>query len=161
MLFLDIINKECKDVDVLGLNVYRGKSFGDLYDRVKKEYGKPVILTEFGADAFNAISNEEDQDAQAKILKSNWEEIYANAAGMGKSGNSLGGFTFQFSDGWWKFAQTKNLDVHDTNASWSNGGYLSDYDKGENNMNEEWFGICAKGKTNSDGTYDLYPRSAY
>ena len=161
LLFLDIINKECKDVDVLGLNVYRGKSFGDLYDRVKKEYGKPVILTEFGADAFNATSNEEDQDAQAKILKSNWEEIYANAAGMGKSGNSLGGFTFQFSDGWWKFAQTKNLDVHDTNASWSNGGYLSDYDKDENNMNEEWFGICAKGKTNSDGTYDLYPRSAY
>ncbi len=32
---------------------------------------------------------------------------------------------------------------------------------GENNMNEEWFGICAKGPTNERGLYDLYPRAAY
>lgn len=161
LLFLDIIAKECKDVDILGINVYRGISFGDLYDRVKKEYGKPVLLTEFGSDAFNAVTNEEDQNAQATILKGNWKEIYENAAGLGKSGNSLGGFTFQFSDGWWKFGQTKNLDIHDTNASWSNGGYSFDYVDGENNMNEEWFGICAKGPTNANGMYQLYPRSAY
>ncbi len=161
LLFLDIIAKECKDVDILGINVYRGISFGDLYERVKKEYGKPVLLSEFGSDAFNAIANAEDQNGQANILRGNWKEIYENAAGMGKSGNSLGGFTFQFSDGWWKFGQTKLLDVHDTNASWSNGGYPFDYAKGENNMNEEWFGICAKGPNNAKGNYQLYPRSAY
>lgn len=161
LLFLDIIAKDCPDVDILGLNVYRGISFGDLFDRVKKEYGKPVLLSEFGSDAFNALTNSEDQNAQANILKGNWKEIYENAAGLGKAGNSLGGFTFQFSDGWWKFQQTKNLDVHDTNASWSNGGYSFDYVQGENNMNEEWFGICAKGTTNSNGNYQLYPRTAY
>ena len=161
LLFLDIIAKECKDVDILGVNVYRGISFGDMYERVKKEYGKPVLLSEFGSDAFNAIANAEDQNGQANILRGNWKEIYENAAGMGKSGNSLGGFTFQFSDGWWKFGQTKLLDVHDTNASWSNGGYPFDYAKGENNMNEEWFGICAKGPNNAKGNYQLYPRSAY
>ncbi len=161
LLFLDIIAQECKDVDVLGINVYRGASFTDLYTRVEKEYGKPVLLTEFGSDAFNAITMEEDQQAQAWYLKSNWQEIYENAAGLGKSGNSLGGFTFQFSDGWWKYGQTKNLDVHDTNASWSNGGYLFDYQPGQNNMNEEWFGICAKGPTNAQGFYQLYPRAAY
>jgi hypothetical protein len=132
-----------------------------MFERVKKEYGKPVLLSEFGSDAFNAVVNAEEQNGQANILKGNWKEIYENAAGLGKSGNSLGGFTFQFSDGWWKFGQTKNLDIHDTNASWSNGGYAFDYVKGENNMNEEWFGICAKGPTNSNGTYQLYPRSAY
>jgi hypothetical protein len=31
----------------------------------------------------------------------------------------------------------------------------------DNNMNEEWFGICAKGPTNARGLYDLYPRAAY
>ena len=82
-------------------------------------------------------------------------------AGIGKANNSIGGFTFQFSDGWWKFGQTRNLDVHDANASWANGGYLYDYEEGENNMNEEWFGICAKGPTDANGFYQLFPRAAY
>ncbi|MEL7221940.1 MAG: glycosidase, partial [Bacteroidota bacterium] len=68
---------------------------------------------------------------------------------------------FQFSDGWWKFGQTKNLDVHDNNASWANGGYSRDLAEGENNMNEEWFGVCAKGPTNERGLYELFPRAAY
>ncbi len=161
LLFLDIIAKECTDIDILGINTYRGLTFTDLYDRAKKEINKPVMLTEFGADAYNTQANQEDEEYQAKVLVSNWKEIYSNAAGMGKNGNSLGGFTFQFSDGWWKTGQTSNLDEHDATASWSNGGYLNDYVAGENNMNEEWFGICAKGKTNERGTYELYPRAAY
>ena len=161
LLFLDIIAKNCKDVDILGTNVYRGVSFGDLFERVKKEYGKPLFFSEFGADSFNVLTNQEDQKAQAFYLKGNWKEIYENAAGMGKAGNSLGGFTFQFSDGWWKYGQTKNLEAHDSNASWSNGGYQKDFTEGENNMNEEWFGICAKGPSNEKGLYQLYPRAAY
>ena len=161
LLFLDIMTKECKDVDVFGINSYRGISFTDLFDRVKNESGKPIMFTEFGADAYNEITNDEAQESQAKYLLNNWKEIYANAAGMGKAGNSIGGFTFQFSDGWWKYKQTENLDVHDVNASWVNGGYLYDYTPGENNMNEEWFGICAKGATNERGNYELYPRAAY
>lgn len=161
LLFLDIIAQECKDVDIYGTNMYRGISFGDTFERVKNEYGKPVMFTEFGADAFNAVQNQEDQQAQAYYMVGNWKEIYANAAGLGKTGNSIGGFTFQFSDGWWKYGQTKNLNIHDNNASWANGGYQSDFVEGENNMNEEWFGICAKGPTNSKGLYTLYPRAAY
>ena len=161
LLFLDIIKENCKDVDVLGLNVYRGVSFGDIFERVKKTINKPILFSEFGSDAFNALENAEDQKSQAYFDVQNWKEIYQNAAGLGKTGNSIGGFTFQFSDGWWKFGQTKNLDIHDDNASWSNGGYSFDYVKGQNNMNEEWFGICAKGPTNQRGTYELYPRAAY
>ena len=161
LLFLDIIAKECKDIDILGINCYRGESFGDLFSRVKNEYGKPVLFTEFGSDAYNSVTQSEAQKEQADILLKNWAEIYLNAAGVGNSGNSLGGFTFQFTDGWWKFMQNSNLTVHDTNASWANGGYLFDYVEGENNMNEEWFGICAKGKPDSRGIYENYPRAAY
>lgn len=161
VLFLNIIAKEAPDVDIYGTNVYRGISFTDLYQQVKETYGKPVLLTEFGSDAFNAKTMEEDQRDQAHYLRNNWKEIYENAAGMGKSDNSIGGFTFQFSDGWWKYDQTTNFDVHDINASWSNGGYAFDYVEGENNMNEEWFGITAKGPTNQMGLYNLYPRAAY
>ncbi|WP_040249555.1 glycoside hydrolase family 2 TIM barrel-domain containing protein [Psychroserpens mesophilus] len=161
LLFAEIIAEECKDVDIYGTNMYRGKSFGDAFERVKNELDKPIMFTEFGADAFNALSNQEDQKMQAFFMVENWKEIYQNAAGLGKSGNSIGGFTFQFSDGWWKLGQTKNLDIHDNGASWSNGGYYLDTENGSNNMNEEWFGICAKGPNNARGLYTLYPRAAY
>ncbi len=160
LLFLDIIAEECLDVDIFGINVYRGASFNDLFEKVKNEYGKPVLLTEVGADAFNDSTKREDQCAQAWYLRENWREMYQNAAGNG-SENVIGGFTFQSSDGWWKHGQTFNLDVHDTHASWSNGGYFHDYMDGQNNMNEEWFGICAKGQTDENGHYPLFPRAAY
>ncbi len=161
LLFMELIVEECKDVDIYGTNMYRGVSFGDAFQRVKDEFNKPILFTEFGADAFNAIDQQEDQYSQAYYMTGNWKEIYANAAGLGLAGNSIGGFTFQFSDGWWKYGQTKNLDVHDNNASWSNGGYPRDLAPGENNMNEEWFGVCAKGPTNFRGLYTLYPRASY
>ena len=161
VLFIDIIAEECKDVDVFGTNMYRGASFTDAFETVKEKLDMPIMLTEFGSDAFNVLDNAEDQKMQAYYMVSNWKDIYLNAAGLGKSENAIGGFTFQFSDGWWKFGQTKNLEVHDNNASWSNGGYQLDYTPGENNMNEEWFGICAKGPTNERGLYTLYPRASY
>ena len=159
--FIDIIAEECIDVDIYGTNMYRGKSFGDAFERIKKELNMPIMFTEFGADAFDALENKEDQKMQAFYMVENWKEIYENAAGLGKTGNSIGGFTFQFSDGWWKFGQTRNLEVQDNNASWANGGYDFDFKKGRNNMNEEWFGICAKGPRNEKGFYKLYPRAAY
>lgn len=159
--FLDIIVSECPDVDVLGINIYRGISFTDAFATVKQKYDKPVMFTEFGADAFNSKTQQEDQSTQAEYLLANWKEIYQNAAGQDKSQNCIGGFTFQWSDGWWKTGQTINLDKHDSTASWSNGGYKNDFVKGVNNMNEEWFGICAKGPSYSNGTYPLYPRAAY
>ena len=161
VLFMDIIAQECRDVDIIGINCYRGKSFGDLFQKVKTSVNKPIMFTEFGADAFNAIKNAEDQKSQAYYDLWSWKEIYENAAGLGKANNSIGGFTFQFSDGWWKYKQTIDLKVHNNNASWANGGYEFDFTLGSNNMNEEWFGICAKGKTNEKGLYKLYPRAAY
>jgi hypothetical protein len=161
LLYIDIIAKECKDIDILGTNMYRGKSFGDTFERVKKELNLPIMYTEFGSDAFHAIQHKEDQKSQAFYLLENWKEIYENAAGLGKADNSIGGFTFHFSDGWWKYLQTKNLFIHDVNSSWANGGYAFDFKKGSNNMNEEWFGICSKGPTNDKGLYVLYPRAAY
>ncbi|MFY0608658.1 MAG: hypothetical protein JXR10_18210 [Cyclobacteriaceae bacterium] len=161
LVYLDIIAEECTDIDIYGVNMYRGLSFGDAFERVKKELDKPLLFTEFGSDAYHAIAKKEDQEMQAYYLLENWKEIYQNVAGAGKAGNSIGGFTFQFSDGWWKFGQTKNLSKHDTNASWVNAGYSRDFERGENNMNEEWFGICAKGPSDENGLYSLFPRAAY
>lgn len=163
VLFIDIIAEECPDIDIYGTNTYRGVSFTDMFDVVKDKLDMALVFTEFGSDAYNAKENKEDQKMQAYYNLGNWKEIYQNAAGLGKSGISIGGFTFQFSDGWWKygFDDRENADRHDNNASWTNGGYDWDLAPGQNNMNEEWFGICAKGPTNERGLYDLYPRASY
>jgi len=159
--YLDIIAEEVPDLDVFGANVYRGRSFRDLFARVNETLGLPVMLTEFGADAWNAREMREDQVTQARYLLSQWREIYEESAGKGRTGVSIGGLTFQFSDGWWKTGQEFDLDVHNTTASWPNDAYPEDFVEGENNMNEEWWGICAKGPTDPRGLYELYPRAAF
>ncbi len=159
--YIDIIAEECKGLDIMGTNVYRGISARDLYEEVRDKLGVPVMYTEFGCDAFNACTMKEDQHTQAHFLLGQWQEIYEQSAGKGRVGNCIGGMTFQWSDGWWKFMQESRLDIHDTNASWPNAGYPVDYREGDNNMNEEWWGICAKGYTDVNGIYDVYPRAAY
>lgn len=159
--YLDIIAEECKNLDVFGTNVYRGISVRDLYQVVRDKMGIPVVFTEFGCDAFNARTEREDQHMQAHYLVGQWREIYEQSAGKGRVGNAIGGMVFQWSDGWWKYGQDSRLDVHDTHASWPNGGIDWDYTEGENNMNEEWWGVCAKGPADGRGLFELYPRAAY
>ncbi len=159
--YIDIIAQEAKGLDVFGTNVYRGISFRDLFDVVKAKLNRPVLFTEFGADAFNGREHREDQVTQARYLLAQWQEIYEHSSGKGLSGNAIGGLTFQWSDGWWKTGQETDLDIHDTNASWANDAYPEDFVKGENNMHEEWWGIMAKGPTDARGMFDLFPRAAY
>jgi hypothetical protein len=159
--YIDLIAELCPDMDLLGTNVYRGQGFTSLWKDVKKKLDLPVVLFEFGSDAFNARKSEEDQLAQARFLKSQWQELYNKAYSNEEEGNSVGGFVFEWRDEWWKYLQTQNLDVHDTHASWANQGYPFDWVAGKNNMNEEWFGITAMGELNSDGVYTVRPRLAY
>jgi len=158
--YIDILAQECPSVDVFGTNVYRGISARDLFDVVHEKLDRPVMFTEFGADAWNERTMREDQAMQARYLLGQWREIYEQSAGKGRAGNAIGGFIFQWSDGWWKYRQEERLDVHDTNASWPNGGY-DDFVEGQNNMNEEWWGICAKGRPDDQGLYTLHPRAAF
>jgi hypothetical protein len=159
--YLDLIAKYCHGLDIFGTNVYRGPSARDLFDKVKRTLDLPVMFTEFGADAFNAKTGHEDALAQAEIELAQWHEIYDQGYGKGHVGNAIGGFIFQWTDGWWKVGQEKNLDIHDTVATWSNAAYAYDYSPGENNMNEEWFGISALGMPDARGLYHVRPRVAY
>ena len=159
--YLDIIADEIPDLDVFGANVYRGISFGQLFKEVSEKLDRPVMFTEFGADVWDARNMREDQVTQARYLIGQWREIYEQSAGKGLVGNSIGGLTFQWSDGWWKFGQEDRLDIQDTNASWANAGYPEDFVEGDNNMNEEWWGIVAKGPADHNNLYELYPRAAY
>ena len=89
------------------------------------------MFTEFGADAFNAREHARGPGHPGRYLLGQWQEIYEQSAGKGRVGNAIGGLTFQWSDGWWKFGQDERLDIHDTNASWPNDAYPEDFVEGE------------------------------
>ncbi|MDH3987468.1 MAG: hypothetical protein OEV12_13830, partial [Gammaproteobacteria bacterium] len=161
--YIDLIAEYVPELDVLGVNTYRGKSFTNLWEEAKAKLDLPVVFFEFGSDAYNARTRQEDMLSQATMLKDQWQEMYSKSYGNGEEGNSIGGFVFEWRDEWWKYGveDQANLDIHDTNASWANGGYPSDYVDGQNNMNEEWWGITRLGTVNSDGVYRAEPRMAY
>ena len=159
--YVDLIAELCPQLDVFGTNVYRGRSARDLFQVVHQKLHVPVLFTEFGADAFDAKRFKEDELTQARVLLAQWQELYLESAGQGGVGNAVGGFVFQWSDGWWKYGLESRLDIHDTNAGWPNSAYPEDFVEGENNMNEEWWGLCAKGQPDERGLFPLYPRAAY
>ena len=158
--YIDLIAELVPSLDILGSNAYRGPSFTSLWADVDEKLDLPVVFFEFGSDAFNAREYREDQAAQALILRDQWLEMYNKSAGNGEEGNAIGGFVFEWRDEWWKYLQEENLDTQDNNASWSNQAYLFDWAEGQNNMNEEWFGITALGPANSEGVYTARPRMA-
>jgi len=137
------------EVDVWGLNVYRGMTFGDLFTTWAERSQLPMFLGEFGADAYNAHANgqnngAEDQAAQAEATTALAQELVANSALT--DGASLGGCLFEFADEWWKDGGG-DPNVHDVGGVAPGGGPHPDQV-----FNEEWWGIVEIDRT---------PRQAY
>ncbi len=147
LLGLDVANQTCPDIDMVACIIYRGKSFGNLFNSLKATFNRPVVLSEFGADSYDAYRGKEDQNMQAFYLESQWRQIYENLAiSKPGAGNCLGGTMFEWTDEWWKYNpdNPQGWSVHNTEAGWSNPSYYLDIQAPKNmNMNEEWFGIVA------------------
>lgn len=166
---LDVANTYAPDVDILGVIMYRGKTFGNIFHALRRTYDKPVVLVEFGADAYNAEEQKEDEDMQAFFLKSQWAEIAGNLAGAATgeksgAGNCLGGVMFEWTDEWWKHNEWDAAAAaqHDTASNWSNGAYFRDIKAERNmNMNEEWFGLMRITAEKESGVDKREPRKTY
>ena len=152
---LDIAGQYCPDIDILGSIVYRGGSFGNFFKEVKRKFDRPVVVTEFGCDAFNAVTQKEDQKNQAKFIRNQWVDLLRHVAGGTEDGNCLGGVIFEWNDEWWKSSEcdASNWKTHDTVAGWGMGAYNFDA-AAERNMNEEWFGIVALEPATAPGGLD-------
>jgi hypothetical protein len=162
---LDIASGVCLDIDLVACIIYRGKSFGNIFNSLRNIFDKPILLSEFGADAYNAYLQKEDGDMQAFFLESQWKQIYANLANNEKgAGNCIGGIIFEWNDEWWKHneADPESWKVQDTISNWSNGSYYLDIQvEGNKNMNEEWFGIVALSKEQENGLNKRRLRKSY
>jgi len=132
------------EIDVWGMNVYNGLSFRDTIEQFARRSGKPLFFGEYGADAFNANRNAEDQEAQAHATKVLTEKIVQRSSLKG--GELLGGFLFEFSDEWWKDGHGSKS-IHDVGGIAPGGGPYPD-----KTFNEEWWGIV---------DVDRQPRKAY
>ena len=165
LIGLDSANIYAPDVDLIACIIYRGKTFGNLFKSVRMTFDKPVLLAEFGADAYDAYLKKEDQNMQAYFLESQWHQIYENLAGNSQGqGNALGGAIFEWTDEWWKHDQDNpdGWKIHDTASNWSNCSYYFDIKaEGTKNMNEEWFGIVALSEQMENGLNKRVPRKAY
>ncbi|MDD5617738.1 MAG: glycoside hydrolase family 2 TIM barrel-domain containing protein [Candidatus Omnitrophica bacterium] len=165
LLTLDIASQVCPSVDIVACIIYRGRSFGNIFKNLKNVFDRPLVLIEFGCDAYDAYLKQEDQDIQAKFLEEQWMQIYQNLANRKEGqGNCLGGAMFEWSDEWWKNKEydPQSWFVHDTGSNWSNGAYYFDIKvEGNKNMNEEWFGIVALSPELENGLNKRIPRKSY
>jgi len=162
--YLDVAAKVCQSIDILAINIYRGKEFGNLFNNIRNSFDRPVLLSEFGCDSYDAYRSQEDQDIQAEFLLSQWKNLYKNTGISGnEKGNSIGGCLFEWTDEWWKHNESHRPDwsIHNREAGWSDGSYFFDI-KAENNlnMNEEWFGIVSLGENIENGVRKRIPKKA-
>jgi len=149
--FLDVFAKECPDVDIFGLNSYRGEyGFGHLWLTIKHTADKPVIITEYGCPAYNMYTDSDTAELQqADYLKNCWIDIIMNSNGWGQ-GNSLGGVLFEWVDEWWKAYEPYK---HDIKPLWA-GSFPDGW------MYEEWLGITSQG-SGQNSPYQRVLRKAY
>jgi len=150
-LFLDIFAKFAPEVDIFGLNSYRGEHGFEhtLWYDVKLTCDRPVVIMEYGCPVYiDDKPVEYQEEMQAQYHWGAWTGIYYNTCGYGV-GNALGGVVFEWVDGWWKSGQPPRYSpwVHETKGNWI-GPFPGEWSY------EEWFGICGQG----DGTKSPFLR---
>lgn len=123
------------NVDVWGINAYRGISFGDLFERWRALSGAPLFLSEYGADAYNAALPGYDAESQALAVESLASELLGQSSATTADGVALGGTVFEWADEWWKDA-AGSLSEQDVGGVAPGGGPYPDQV-----FNEEWWGI--------------------
>lgn len=162
LLHLDLIQKHCPAIDVMGTNAYRGEQgFGrHLFMDVKDLLDKPVLITEYGVSAYGENYSQKQVEAyQAMYLCNNWEDLEAHMAGRGE-GNALGGVLFEYMDEWWKANSDLPEKVQKARAEWY-APKSADYKNLQPDKQdilpqfgfpfldgwsyEEWYGIAAQG----------------
>lgn len=138
---LQEIARHAPSIDIIGLNAYISPhGFGNIWKTVKNIVDRPIIITEFGCDAWDSQNNSEDQEGQATYILGNWKDIEGNRYGYGEQ-NSLGGVVFQWADEWWKAGADTDPNVHDKICQWK--GPAPD-----GCFSEEWLGITSQGSGN-------------
>lgn len=148
--------EQLNHVDVWGVNVYRGISFGDLFDQWHVIADRPMFIGEYGADAYNANDNGSgaaigyDPASQSHAVVVLTQEIFDNIVtedAMGNQTGVLGGLFFEWADEWWKAG---NPNQQDPGGVAPGGGPYPDA-----TFNEEYWGIVDIQRNRRCGFFNL------
>jgi hypothetical protein len=127
------------NLDIWGITAYRGKTFQGVFEVMTSSTVKPVLLAEFGKDAYNDSTHSEDQAMQVRYLTPQWTEINANLSSTDASKPLVGALWFEWSDEWWKDpAAGSTCTQQDTRVFFTRAG-----DTDDPNYNEEWYGLVS------------------
>ncbi len=150
---LKYYNKYAKELDFIGVNEYSGnQGFGSLWIRAKKEFDRPVIIAEFGCDAYDTKMGL-DETAQATYIENGWKDIVYNSAGFGGQGNCTGGVVFEFLDEWWNDTTGNPVYAHSKIP-------LKEMAFPDGYTQEEWLGIVSQGD-GQNSPFLRKPREAF
>ena len=150
---LDYYKKHAPELDILGVNSYRSApGFQSLWQDARALFDRPVVITEYGCDAYSEGEGE-DQNAQLKYIKGKFKDIVLNSAGGYGEGNSIGGFIFEFLDEWWKDSVGDPEDVQQIKPQFPFGSP-------DGWGHEEWLGIVGQGN-GKDSPFKRQLRKAY
>lgn len=132
------------NIDLWGINVYRGKSFGSLFKEYQRLSQKPLWIAEYGADAYDNIKKRENQKIQADWAGDLWDEIIQNNSyNQTPSDNTaavcVGASIMSFVDEYWKAQGEWKASA----GSQETGGMSSPGAAPDNFKNEEWWGLFA------------------
>ena len=91
------------NLDFWGIQLYRGCTYGSALSQyaAKADCDRPLVITEFGADAYDSVLGIENQNLQQGCLDDMLEEAQLNHAST-TGGVLAGQVVFEWADEWWK-----------------------------------------------------------
>ena len=141
-------NSTVTNFNVWCVQVYRGNGFGTLFSDYTAASGKPLLVTEFGMDAYDRRIDAEYGDnalVQAEFVVSLWNELSANTP------VASGGCLFAWADEWWKSSTPA---IHNP-GGWANTAFPDGW------ADEEWWGIHRIIPAAGGAPDVLQPRAAF
>ncbi len=146
-------------LDIWGANVYRGSSFGTLFSDISSVSQKPLLLLEYGIDAYdNTRGNEYEKlgnTTQTDVTEGLWKEIAAHGQ------TCVGGTIMSYSDEWWKgrYSADTSCPADPDPAVHGRCGFAANTQP-DGYANEEWWGIV-RVLDNGTGSDKVEPRAVY
>ncbi|NTV37715.1 MAG: hypothetical protein HGA82_00725 [Anaerolineales bacterium] len=150
------------NLDVWSAHLYRGRSFGGFFGEYAPASSKPLLITEFGVDAYDNRYGREYEafggtPYQATFLQSMWDDLTTNSY----KSVCVGACVAEYSDEWWK-GTIGSMGSGCPEADPCTHGRCGTRVTGQPDdfINEEWLGIVRPVYTGG-GLDVMEPRAAY